>query len=515
MSRPAAWVAGAAGLSVVAKLFCVWNGWFDANVVADDAYYYFTIAKNLAAGHGPTFDGLAPTNGFHPAWQLILVPFWWVWPHALWAPIHGALSLTTLLDLLSGLVLYRILSARGDRLAAAVAAVVWLLWPLPALVGVRGMEASLTALALLLLFWEVDALGRRPARWRDAVCVGALLAVCGLARTDHLLLCGLTLVLCVFGGAIRALDRPAMGIRWLAVVAFSALLVVTPWFAWSTTRFGSFLQVSAIVKARGYGIVGSLPDDWDHPIGFLDAASHALFAPLLVPLRHLCGEEFVEPRWFPVLAAFILLASVLLAGASLHRLRRNANSRVEPWVFPIGYMLLHVMLYGFFLRSYSPWYAQPYYAMAALVAGPLVAMLFRGNMLERRVLYAGGIVLVTAHAVGLGLFIRRVDHTPRGPELRYERFFESAKERLPGGRGVLGAFDAGAMGYLATEIDGVTVVNLDCLVNNAGYEALIERRYPEYVAETVDILVQHFDRFQSFLEPADYQRMRALMRIED
>ena len=40
----------------------------------DDSYYYFLTASNLASGKGPTFDGLHPTNGFHPLWMGVLVP---------------------------------------------------------------------------------------------------------------------------------------------------------------------------------------------------------------------------------------------------------------------------------------------------------------------------------------------------------------------------------------------------------------------------------------------------------
>jgi hypothetical protein len=39
----------------------------------DDAYYYFQIARNAAHGRGISFDGLAPTNGFHPLYFAVLV----------------------------------------------------------------------------------------------------------------------------------------------------------------------------------------------------------------------------------------------------------------------------------------------------------------------------------------------------------------------------------------------------------------------------------------------------------
>ena len=40
-------------------------------VTFDDAYYYFQIGKELAHGHGSTFNGLDHTNGYHPLWQVI------------------------------------------------------------------------------------------------------------------------------------------------------------------------------------------------------------------------------------------------------------------------------------------------------------------------------------------------------------------------------------------------------------------------------------------------------------
>ena len=60
-------------LIAVARLFWLWRGWLDGEpALADDAFYYFQIARHVAQGLGPTFDGLAPTNGFHPLYLLIL-----------------------------------------------------------------------------------------------------------------------------------------------------------------------------------------------------------------------------------------------------------------------------------------------------------------------------------------------------------------------------------------------------------------------------------------------------------
>jgi len=40
----------------------------------DDAYYFFTIARNLAAGLGITIDRIQWTTGFQPLWGLLCAP---------------------------------------------------------------------------------------------------------------------------------------------------------------------------------------------------------------------------------------------------------------------------------------------------------------------------------------------------------------------------------------------------------------------------------------------------------
>ena len=49
--------------------------WSDAPfaLTFDDAWYYGEIGRNLAQGHGSTFDTINDTNGYHPLWQAICV----------------------------------------------------------------------------------------------------------------------------------------------------------------------------------------------------------------------------------------------------------------------------------------------------------------------------------------------------------------------------------------------------------------------------------------------------------
>src|SRR5207249_52514 len=56
------------------------NGSNLAATFHDDAFYYFQIARHLAQGRGFTFDGIHPTNGFHPLWLFLLVPIYRIVP---------------------------------------------------------------------------------------------------------------------------------------------------------------------------------------------------------------------------------------------------------------------------------------------------------------------------------------------------------------------------------------------------------------------------------------------------
>jgi len=42
------------------------------NFTNDDAFFYLKTAANFATGLGSTFDGINPTNGYHPLWFLLL-----------------------------------------------------------------------------------------------------------------------------------------------------------------------------------------------------------------------------------------------------------------------------------------------------------------------------------------------------------------------------------------------------------------------------------------------------------
>ena len=68
----------------------------------DDAYYYFLSARNVAAGRGPSVDGLNASNGWHPLWMLVNVPIFAPTYADQDTPVRIALALGAISDSLVG-----------------------------------------------------------------------------------------------------------------------------------------------------------------------------------------------------------------------------------------------------------------------------------------------------------------------------------------------------------------------------------------------------------------------------
>ena len=66
---------------------------------ADDSYFYFQVAWNMARGMGSTFNTIMPTNGYHPLWMLICTAVFKVIPSRPEA-VHGIAAVIAVLDVL-------------------------------------------------------------------------------------------------------------------------------------------------------------------------------------------------------------------------------------------------------------------------------------------------------------------------------------------------------------------------------------------------------------------------------
>lgn len=224
-------------------------------ITVDDAFYYFTIGRNIADGAGSTFDGMNTTNGYHPLWMLVCISAFGVgldgtaaiiallllqlllWAGALW--VLG----DALVSMIDG---WRRFDGRTDAPAAgrrgtAVVAVLWFLIganPYILKLFVNGMETGLAVLiGALLLVLALRTEGDLLARPRPAA---ALMAALFLTRTDAAMLVGAAIVYSTL--VRRRVDRTAIA------VTGSLGAVVGLYLLSNLALVGHPLQISGVTK---------------------------------------------------------------------------------------------------------------------------------------------------------------------------------------------------------------------------------------------------------------------------
>ena len=217
-----------------------------AGQVPDDVFYYLVVARNLAAGLGPTFDGVELTNGYHPLWLLLLTAGSAVLPDG--AMLTASLLVAGALAVGAYFVLAWVTSSvvRISPAGLAVGAVV-VTGPLAWERTVNGMEGAAVIAAVAAVAWAARRWWARPSLAAMSV-VGIACGVLCLARTSQVATVAVIPVLLLWG--LARSGRSVSVVRQLAVCGAGAAAVFVPWFVWSWAAVGSPVSSAAMVKSN-------------------------------------------------------------------------------------------------------------------------------------------------------------------------------------------------------------------------------------------------------------------------
>lgn len=411
----------------------IWNA--GVPLTHEDGFYYFAIARHLAAGAGSTFDGLHPTNGYHPLWLLVLSAV-----HAA-APAGRALIYGTALQgalwVASAVGLLVVARKLVGAMPAFLAVLVWV--GLTDRIALAGLEWTLHALLVVAGAWAWQRRGRTP---RQALSLGILLSFTALARLDAVLLAG-ALALAVLrdeGGAVR--DRVRRGLAVAGPVA--AALVA--YAAVNLAMFGHAQPVSASAKMLWSRALLDRDPHFQAGGWFWAKAQSALWM-----ARHL------DSAWVLGLVVGTVGAAVVSftpAGKCTRALR--------PFVAAGALQLAAYVLLHHGELSYARWYYVLQPLLAALVAADLLEWTL-ARVRARRM--AGALACGLAVAVtAAGLWRWRREESRLGSRIPLLEAAAWVAAELPTDARI-GSWNAGTLGYLS----GRTVVNLDGLVNSWDY----------------------------------------------
>ncbi|RZS40905.1 4-amino-4-deoxy-L-arabinose transferase-like glycosyltransferase [Herbihabitans rhizosphaerae] len=414
----------------------------------DDAFYYFGIARHIADGDGSTFNGLDPTNGYHPLWLAVLTPVFAV------ADGRAALVCVTVVSAVLFLASARLLDRIGRLtgrpvLATACAAPLLLLGAAGPTFWFSGMETGLLLTATLAVAWlfaRTD--GLRDTGPRQAVLLGVLVTLTVLARLDAVFPMA---VLGVLATVTWMRQRCRRLIAWAAAVP---AVVIGTYLAVETSVFGTAFPVSGQAKALGASGVNV----------------------------EVLGQFATDPVVFgvPTLAGLIAIAVMLAA-------RLGAQGRPDP-AATFGAVVLAggALTVGYYALT-SSWQLWPWYFSAAPLAialsGPAALHRLPESVGRDRVLAAVAcvaalaVVAVTAVRTASGP-IARSAFVADGPAVAAE--LETVARGESADVAVAMGDRAGSVGYHLHR----PLVQLEGLVNSREYlDALLAGTVPAFLAE--------------------------------
>lgn len=463
------WVLASAALTL--QLYLAWQPLpvLISRYNADDAYYYLTIARNVAAGRGVTFDGLAITNGFHPLYLALIVPLYSIFPHDLNLTAHLAFSLLVVFNTLTALPLYSIIKRIVGEAAGYVVAMAWLFNPWVIAIGLEGVESPVYVFLAALTISLYLETRRAGSRW---ISFGLALGLTILARSD-----GIFLLIAILADLVMQRKTLKFALAPLGICG----IVLTPWVFWNLALFGTILQVSGAAIFSSSHIMLTTPSQ----------TLNAILLSSWIMLVMIAGMGF----------QVYLLVVPLLVTIILPRYRHVAQpmmfQKIKSLLFLVVYAMLLFGFYAWYLLHRQMWYFLPIILVITIGIGILFDMLTMPRLEEQLSILVT--ILFVAIFVATG-WIWESQHLALYPA-QYDGYQVAqwlARDTDPDAR--IGAWNSGVIGYFADR----TVIDLDGVVNNSLYTFVHRRNVSfdlkdiwEYVqASHIDYITDYENVFQ-------------------
>ena len=426
-------------------------------LTADDSFYYMNIASNIAAGNGVTFDGINKTNGFHPLWQMILVPIFFISPDRLLS-LRIILIFQIVLYYSTIFIVINFFKSRFGFAATLPSVVVFLFSPYSNRF-IEGMETPIQlALLLLILIYIIKKWAGSPPSVGKDLILGSMIGMLVLARIDSILL----LVSCIgFFLWLNYSNRFAICkfFKRSATIVLPIVLLVSPFAIWNKIHFNHFSTISSTLKS-------SFPS--------------ISFDPMII-------ARF--PQWsFLAVISFLLLV-VVCVGGRIGFIRPLFERMSFPYRSACFLYSSYVLIYFCFVLLFSKWELTGWYFGFFILSVPLFFAPIISVFEERIKLskFRASLACVFFCMIGLGLALDiymqnfSVGYRLKGHANEFYRpsYLAAiwAKENTPPSA-VFATTDCGVFGYFSER----SVIELDGLVNNFEYQNwLLERGLRDYL----------------------------------
>ena len=320
-------------LALIIRLVIAWQSvpLLDGKMLLDDAFYGFSIARQIASGHGITYNGIDKTNGMQPLLILLITPVF-LFTSDLYLAVNIALTIIAIIDTLVVFLVYKLAKQYFTEKVGLLAAFIWAINPMIFFQTMNGLEVSLYILMIFITLLYYKKI-KDNITLKNISVLGVLLGLTFLSRGDGVFLFIVILFhMLFFNKKVRHL--------YLIPFIIVTVLVVSPWLLYSYFTFGTIQQSSFL--ANYYASHGIIPFyDYKPPVNLNEVLSR-IFESFFRGFGALVHQIGVIDFLSLSLGTIVLIPFLLL---TVYALLKNFKIVIIPILFSV---LLFLFYAGYF-----------------------------------------------------------------------------------------------------------------------------------------------------------------------
>jgi len=433
--------------------------------IADDEFYVLQVSKNFAQGNGVTFDGIAPTTGFHPLYFLLLSLIYVIGNPDVVTFLMSSIVLKTFFYLFSAILIFIIVEKLSFNLfyrkqLGIIISLIFIAHPYMLFLIFSGLEQLILIfffLCFLLCYININMTKEKKAGKSFVFC-GILLGLTYLSRTDIIILLPLIVILIIF------LQRK--NLKNVVLFTLGFLVIIIPWYLFIYFNTGSLAQDSGAVKM------------------FLNESAILPFGE-----RFLSSWKFINKFWWPFLnhelsylyklfwgLFFITGVGLILNNVSIQKSRKwlsnnLTSTSVTPLLVKINiqvagicmfYTIVIAITYGFLFSSAREWYYSLSIVAVSLMFFISINFLFLSIKNQTLSVFSILMIVLSSIFVFSGMVSDQNFHLGKYKNQKEMMVVSKwMKQNLPKSA-IIGSWNSGIFGYFSER----KVVNLDGLINN-------------------------------------------------
>lgn len=501
----------------------------------DDMYYYLEIAQNIILKNSVSFDGIHPTNGFHPIYLLLLLPIVKLTLNNQLLTVHLSLVLLALFNIATGFFVYKIINQlTKNSLAGIIGMFIWLFNPWSIFIPLMGVEVAISAFFISVTIYFYLKNREKGFTIAGIILIGLFAGLSILSRSDSIfLIFGITIDFFYFSifknyfFKTNHLDKKTTRTKYkfeknkilrpiglYILLGLTVLIIMLPWFVWSKTNFGLWMQgsgmaiiynvkvnltLSQFVNSAAFSfayscfklvnyfitlpviffiiglIFGSIGKKQDK---INNSNSGLTYFLLILSAIIIIASSFVkEAVHYPQGLHSVMILSImglicLITGLLLGiktKIFRVGKEFFENQIIIIATFMLVFGFYSIYFWHHQPWYYLSILLFMTLFIGALSSNYLNWLKKIRISVIKGVIILLIVLAIiFLIRYIRMYNEQIAPWQTDMYRSAIYMKENLKP-TDTIGSLNAGIYGYYS----GLTIVNLDGVVN---YDVIKEKK---------------------------------------